>query len=79
MVNHSLRTYRFSRLIGMGMGLSFDDEALYVASLTHDLGFYGRYAIATAGADPDVAVEPEGPGLMSPMDPAKRFMPVSGR
>jgi hypothetical protein len=51
MVNHSLRTYWFSRLIGMGMGLSFDDEALYVASLTHDIGFYGRYARATDGAE----------------------------
>ena len=51
MVNHSLRTYWFSRLIGMGMGLSFDDEALYVASLTHDLGFYGRYASAVEGAE----------------------------
>src|SRR5262249_37304121 len=44
MVNHSLRTYWFSRLIGMAADLSFDDEALYVASLMHDLGFYGRYA-----------------------------------
>jgi len=51
MVNHSLRTYWFSRLIGMGAGLSFDDEALYVASLTHDLGFYGRYATATDDAE----------------------------
>jgi hypothetical protein len=44
MVNHSLRTYWFSRLIGLGAGLPFDDEVLYVASLTHDLGFYGAYS-----------------------------------
>ena len=51
MVNHSLRTYWFSRLIGVGQGLAFDDELLYVASLTHDLGFYGRYAEATPDAE----------------------------
>lgn len=42
MVNHSLRTYWFSRLIGLGRGMAFDDELLYVASLTHDIGFYGN-------------------------------------
>jgi hypothetical protein len=51
MVNHSLRTYWFSRLIGLGAGISFDDELLYVASLTHDLGFYGRYAEPTPDAE----------------------------
>jgi hypothetical protein len=51
MVNHSLRTYWFSRLIGLGVGMSFDDELLYVASLTHDLGFYGRYAEPTHDAE----------------------------
>ena len=49
--NHSLRTYWFSRLIGLGAGVTFDDELLYVASLTHDLGFYGRYAEATQDAE----------------------------
>ncbi len=51
MINHSLRTYWFSRLIGLGAGQTFDDEMLYVASLTHDLGFYGRYAMATPDAE----------------------------
>ncbi|RJF88597.1 hypothetical protein D3874_17665 [Oleomonas cavernae] len=50
MVNHSLRTYWFSRLIGLAAGLPFDDEILYLASLTHDLGFYGPYAAATPDA-----------------------------
>lgn len=47
MVNHSLRTYWFSRLIGHAAGHRFDDEILYIASLMHDLGFYGRYAVST--------------------------------
>ncbi|HSW15516.1 MAG TPA: HD domain-containing protein [Solimonas sp.] len=51
MVNHSLRTYWFSRLIGIGAGLRFDDEALYLASLAHDLGFYGRYAESTRDSE----------------------------
>jgi len=51
MLNHSVRTYWFSRLIGIGAGMTFDDEMLYVASLTHDLGFYGRYAEATPDAE----------------------------
>ncbi len=51
MVNHSLRTYWFSRLIGQGSGMSFDDEALYIASLLHDIGFYGDYAQATPDAE----------------------------
>ncbi len=51
MVNHCLRTYSFSRLIGLGAGLDFDDELLYVASLAHDNGFYGSYATATPEAE----------------------------
>jgi len=51
LLNHSMRTYWFSRLIGLGAGMLFDDEMLYVASLTHDLGFYGRYAEATQDAE----------------------------
>ena len=31
--------------------MTFDDEMLYVASLTHDLGFYVRYAEATRDAE----------------------------
>lgn len=51
MVNHSLRTYWFSRLIGLGAGLTFDDEALYIACLSHDIGLYGPYAQATPDAE----------------------------
>lgn len=51
MVNHSLRTYWFSRLIGEGAGLHFDDELLYIASLSHDLGFYGQYAEPSHSAE----------------------------
>lgn len=51
MVNHSLRTYWFSRLIGEAGGLPFDDEALYIASLLHDIGLYGDYAHATPDAE----------------------------
>jgi hypothetical protein len=50
MVNHSLRTYWFSRLIGLAAGTAFDDELLYIASLTHDLGLYGPYASPTPDA-----------------------------
>jgi hypothetical protein len=51
MVNHSLRTYWFARLLGLGASLRFDDEALYVASLLHDAGFFGRYATAAPEAE----------------------------
>lgn len=51
MINHSLRTYWFSRLIGLAAGTAFDDELLYVASLTHDLGLYGRYAHPVPGEE----------------------------
>jgi hypothetical protein len=51
LVNHSLRTYWFSRLLGVGAGLSFDDEALYVASLLHDVGLCGRFAQVTPEAE----------------------------
>ena len=47
MGNHSLRTYWFSRLLGEASDLKFDDEVLYVSSLLHDIGFYGRHAEAT--------------------------------
>ena len=47
MVNHSLRTYWFSRLLGETNTMSYDDEVLYVASLLHDIGFYGGHATAT--------------------------------
>jgi hypothetical protein len=38
LINHSIRTYWFSRLIGAASGLTFDDELLCVASLAHDVG-----------------------------------------
>jgi hypothetical protein len=55
MVNHSLRTYWFSRLLGLVAGRHADDEALYVASLLHDVGFYGRYAGGGVLFDPQRA------------------------
>ena len=51
MVNHSLRTYWFSRLLGETVSMSYDDEVLYVASLLHDIGFYGDHATATPEAE----------------------------
>jgi hypothetical protein len=45
LVNHSVRTYWFSRFIGMAVGLDdIDDELLYVASLAHDVGLLPDYA-----------------------------------
>jgi len=38
-VNHSFRTYLWAALLGLRDGLSYDAEALYVASLLHDIGF----------------------------------------
>ncbi len=51
MLNHSLRTYWFSRLLGETNAMSYDDEVLYVASLLHDIGFYGAHATATQEAE----------------------------
>lgn len=49
MQNHSLRTYWYSRLIGQGAGLDWDDEGLYVASMLHDIAFFGKYRDEPAG------------------------------
>lgn len=49
MLNHSLRTYWYGRLIGIGGGIDWDDEGLYVASLLHDVAFFGRYLTEPAG------------------------------
>lgn len=49
MQNHSLRTYWYGRLIGLGAGIDWDDEGLYVASLLHDIGLFGRYREEPAG------------------------------
>ena len=38
LVNHCYRTYLFGRILGEHDGRDYDDEALYVASLVHDLG-----------------------------------------
>jgi len=37
-VNHSVRTYWFSRWIGEAAGMEFDNELLYLACLAHDVG-----------------------------------------
>lgn len=42
MVNHSLRTYWFSRLLARDSESLCDDELLYVASLAHDVGLLNR-------------------------------------
>ena len=47
MVNHSIRTYVWSRLLGDSISLECDNELLYIASLLHDIGFYGPYAKST--------------------------------
>lgn len=41
--NHVLRTYVFGELVGRKMGLRYDAELLYVASVLHDLGLTDRY------------------------------------
>ncbi len=43
LVNHSIRTYWFSRVLATHQGVRFDDELLYVASLLHDLGLLAPY------------------------------------
>jgi hypothetical protein len=49
-VNHSLRTYWFSRLMGIAAGVSFDDELLYLAALAHDVGLFSGYSPVTSEA-----------------------------
>lgn len=41
LVNHSLRSYWLSRLIGIDLGADHDDEVLWVAALLHDAGMLG--------------------------------------
>jgi HD domain len=38
LVNHSVRAYLLGKAYGRKMGISFDDEGLYLAALFHDLG-----------------------------------------
>jgi len=40
---HSVRVYFWGALTGRRMGLGFDPELLYVASMFHDLGLTARY------------------------------------
>ena len=62
MVNHSIRTYWFSRILGEIERYDFDDEALYVSSLLHDIGFFGQHSVgetpcfAVRGADAALAL-----------------------
>lgn len=44
MVHHCERTYWFSRLLGIRWGLAFDDEALYVSAMLHDIAIMDRFA-----------------------------------
>lgn len=38
LLNHSLRSWVFARTLGDSLGLAYDAELLYVASLLHDVG-----------------------------------------
>src|SRR5882762_5827854 len=40
--NNALRTFLFVSLIGRALGLKWDDEVLYRASMLHDLGLTER-------------------------------------
>jgi HD domain len=41
--NHSLRTFLLARLIGDARALPFDEEALFVAAILHDVGLAEAY------------------------------------
>jgi hypothetical protein len=47
LVNHSIRTYLWSRILARPPGIPFDDELLYVASLLHDAGLVEPHRSAT--------------------------------
>jgi hypothetical protein len=38
LVNHCIRSYLFAAELGRSIGLPFDDELLFVASMLHDIG-----------------------------------------
>jgi len=40
---HSVRTFLFGSLVGRALGLKFDEEVLYLASILHDLGLTKRF------------------------------------
>jgi hypothetical protein len=48
LINHSLRTYWFSHLIGTVLGVPFDDDLLYLASLAHDVGLLRPASLSTS-------------------------------
>lgn len=43
LANHCFRSYLWARVLADGDGITFDDEFLYVACLTHDLGLTDAY------------------------------------
>ena len=48
-VNHSIRTFLFSRLVGITEGIVCDPEILYLASLAHDVGLYPDPQVPVVG------------------------------
>lgn len=42
--NHAVRTYLYGSLIGRAHGQRYDEEALYLACILHDLGLTERFA-----------------------------------
>lgn len=42
--NHAVRTYLYASLIGRTRGQRYDEEALYLACVLHDLGLTDRFA-----------------------------------
>ena len=43
LVNHSMRSYLFGAAVGRKLGLNFDAEVLFLASIMHDLGLADPY------------------------------------
>jgi hypothetical protein len=41
--NHAMRTYVFGALAGRAQKMQFDEEALYIACLLHDIGLTARF------------------------------------
>lgn len=64
--HHSCRVHLFGALRGVGRGLSFDPELLYVASLFHDLGLGERFRTSGRRFEVDSA------------DEARRFLQERG-
>jgi hypothetical protein len=49
--NHCARCYLWGKLLALKRGISFDPEALYVASMLHDAALTGHSAGARTGCD----------------------------